>query len=81
MARNSWSSIHNINNCRLWFEKSKFIIHQPDVDNIYLYAKYQYEEKFQFVISKRKTTDLKHLNDSKTFIKYSDDIDDNYKNI
>ena len=33
------------------------------------------------LISKRESTGLKYLNDSKAFIKYSNDMDDIYKNI
>ena len=54
---------------------------QPDIDKIYLYAKDPYEAKYQFLINKRESTGLKHLNDSKAFIKYSNDMDDIYKNI
>ena len=57
------------------------ISHQPDIDKIYLYAKDPYEAKYQLLINKRKSTDLKHLNDSKAFIENSIDLDDIYKNI
>ena len=53
---------------------------QPDIDKIYLYAKDPYEAKYQFLINKRESTELKHLNDSKAFIEYSNDMDDSYKN-
>ena len=33
------------------------------------------------MINKRESTGLKHFNDSKAFIEYSDDIDDIYENI
>ena len=33
------------------------------------------------LINKTKNTGLKHLNDFKAFIEYSNDMDDNYKNI
>ena len=32
---------------------------QPDIDKIYLYAKDPYEAKYQFLIKKRESTDLK----------------------
>ena len=54
---------------------------QPDIDKSYLYGKDWYEAKFQFLINKRKNTALKHFNDSKAFIEYSNDMDDIYKNI
>ena len=48
---------------------------------MYLYAKDPYEVRYQFSINKRESTGLKHLNNSKTFIEYSNDMDDIYKNI
>ena len=46
-----------------------------------LYANDPYEAKYQLLINKRKSTDIKYLNDSKDFTKYSNDMDDIYKNI
>ena len=57
------------------------INHEPDIDKIYLYAKGPYEAKYQFLIDKRDSTGLKYLNDSKSFIEYSNVMDDIYKNI
>ena len=57
------------------------INHEPDIDKIYLYAKDPYEAKYQFIINKWESTGLKHFNDSKAFIEYSNDMDDIYKNI
>ena len=57
------------------------INNQPDIDKIYLYAKDRYEAKYQFSINKRESTRLKHFNDPKAFIRYSDDMQDVYKNI
>ena len=57
------------------------ISHQPDIHKINLSAKNSYESKYQFLINKRKSTVLRHLNDSKVFIENSNDIDDIYKNI
>ena len=54
---------------------------QTDIDKIYSYAKCPYEAKYQFLINKRESTGLKHLNDSKAFIEYSNDMDDIYENI
>ena len=56
------------------------IDNQPDIDKIYLYAKDPYEDKYQFLINKRESTGLKHFNDSKAFIEYSNDMHDVYKN-
>ena len=46
---------------------------------MFLYAKDPYEAKCQLLITKRESTGLKYLNDSKTFIEYSNDMDDIYK--
>ena len=54
---------------------------QPDIEKSYLYAKDPYEAKYQFLINKRESTGLKHFNDSRNFIEYSNDIDGIYKNI
>ena len=54
---------------------------QQDIDKIYLYAKDSYEDKYQYLISKRGSVGLKHFNDSKAFIEYSNDMHDVYKNI
>ena len=53
---------------------------QPNIDKIYLYAKDPYEAKYQFLINKRESTGLKHFNDLKLFIEYSNDMQDVYKN-
>ena len=57
------------------------ICQQPDVDTICLFPKDTYETKYQLSINKGESTGLKHLNDSKAFIEYWNDIDDTYKNI
>ena len=54
---------------------------QPDIDKIYFCTKDPYKAKYQFLINKRESTGLKHLNDSKAFIEYSNYMDDIYKNI
>ena len=54
---------------------------QPNVDKIYLYAKDPYETKYQFLINKWESTGLKHFNDPKAFIEYSNDMQDVYENI
>ena len=48
---------------------------------IYSYAKDPYEIKYHFLINKWESTSLKHLNDSKDFIEYWNDMDDICKNI
>ena len=54
---------------------------QPYIDKIYLYAKDPYEAQYKFLINKRESTGLKHFNDTKAFIEYSNDIQDVYKTI
>ena len=55
------------------------LIHnQQDIDKIYLYAKDPYEDK---LINNRESVGLKHFNYPKTFIEYSNDMRDVYKNI
>ena len=84
LTTNSWSSVLKINGGS-GSEKTNssfnLIGQQPDIDKIYLYAKDSYEAKYQFLINKRECTSLKHFNDSKAFIEYSNDMDDIYKNI
>ena len=57
------------------------INNQPDIDKIYLYAKYPYEAKYHYLINNREKVGLKHYDDSKEFIKYSNGMQDIYKNI
>ena len=57
------------------------INNQQDIDKIYLYAKDPYEDKYQYLINKRESVGLKHFNDPKAFIEYSNDMHDDYKNI
>ena len=57
------------------------ISQQPDSDKIYLYGKDLFETKYQFLINKRESTGLKHFNDSKLFIEYSNNMNDIYKSI
>ena len=57
------------------------INNQPDINKIYLYPKDLYEPKYQFLINKREGIGLKHFNDSKAFIEYSNEMHDVYKNI
>ena len=46
-----------------------------------MYAKDPHEPKYQFLINKRESTGLKHFNDPKAFIEYSNDMRDVYRNI
>ena len=54
---------------------------QPDIDKIYLYAKDPYEAKCQYLINKRGKVALNHFKDPKVFIKYSNGMQNVYKNI
>ena len=45
-----------------------------------MYAKDPYETKYQFLINKRESTGLRHFNDPKAFIEYSNNLKDIYKN-
>ena len=60
---------------------TNLINHEPDIDKNFWYAKDPYEAKYQLLITNRESTGLKFLNDSKTFIEYSNDTDDICKNI
>ena len=57
------------------------IKNQPDIKKVYLHAKDLYEAKYQYLINKRESVGINHFNDPKTFINYSNDIRDIYKNI
>ena len=57
------------------------ISQQPDIGKIYLHAKEPYEAKYQFLINKRESSDLKHFKGSKAFIEYLKYMDNIYKNI
>ena len=55
------------------------INHELDIDKIYLYDKDSYEAKYQLLINKSESTDVKYLNNSKSFNEYSNEMDDIYK--
>ena len=57
------------------------INYQPDIDKIYLYVKDPYKAKYQYLIIKREKLGLDHFDDPKTFIEYSNDMQDAYKDI
>ena len=57
------------------------INNQPGIDEIYLYAKDSYEAKYQYLTNKREKVGLYHFKDPRTFIEYSNDMQDVYKNI
>ena len=51
------------------------------MDKIYLYAKDPYKAKYIYLISKSKKVGLKHYDDHKAFIEYSNGMQDVIKNI
>ena len=53
----------------------------PHIDKIYLYAKDPWEAKYQHLINRSEKVGVDHLNDSKAFMEYSNDMPDVYKNI
>ena len=57
------------------------INNHPDIDKIYLYAKDSYKAKYWNLINKREKVGLKHYDDPKAFLDYSNDMQDVYKNI
>ena len=73
IIKGSWSGTTN------WL--FNLINQQLHIDKMYLCAKDSFEAIYQFLIKKRETASLKHFNDSKSFIEYSNVVDDIYKNI
>ena len=55
------------------------INYETDIDKMFSYAKNPYESKYQLLFNKGESTGLKYLNDSKTFMEYSNDMNDVYK--
>ena len=54
---------------------------QPDIDKIYLYAKDPYEAKYQYLVKICEKVGIDHHNDPRTYIGYSNNMRDVYKNI
>ena len=57
------------------------ISQKSDIDKVYFYAKDLSEPKYEFLIKKCEDAEIKHLNDSNTFIECSSTMDDVYENI
>ena len=57
------------------------INNQLDIDKKYFDVKDPYEVKHQYLFKKREKVSLKDYDDPKVFIKYSNDMDNTYKNI
>ena len=47
------------------------IENQPDIDEIYLYAKDPYEAKYQYLINKRESVGINYFNNPKAVMEYS----------
>ena len=62
-------------------KKSLFNLINQQPCKVYFYAKDLCEAKYQFLINKRESTDLKHFNDSQAPTKYWNELDGIYKNI
>ena len=60
---------------------SNLVSHQSDINKMHLYAKGSYKANLQLLIDNQESAGLKYLNDSKAFIKYTNEMDDIYKNI
>ena len=54
---------------------------QRDIDKIYLLAKDLNEAKYKYVIKNCENAGIKHVNNSKAFIEFSNTMDDIYENI
>ena len=54
---------------------------QKDIDKIYLYTKGLSKPKYKYLIKNRENAGIKHLNDSKAFIEYSNTMNDVYEDI
>ena len=54
---------------------------QPDIGEIYLYAKDPYEAKHQYLVNKREGVGINNFNDPEAFIDHSNHMRDAYKNI
>ena len=52
------------------------INHEPDIEKNYLYAKYPYEAKHQFLIEKREIMGLKYLDELKFSFEFSSNMED-----
>ena len=67
--------------CNTLYTLLNLINEQEDIDKIYLYAKGLSEPKYEYLIRNRENAGIKHVNNSKPFIEYSNTMDDIYENI
>ena len=68
---------HNLN----WPYIPDLINDEPDIDKAYPYAKDPYEVKYQYLINVREQAGLNDYDDPKSFMEYSNDMQDVYINI
>ena len=54
---------------------------QKDIGKIFFYAKDLSEPKYEYLIKNIENTGIKHLDDSKAFLEYSNTMNDVYENI
>ena len=70
--------IHDICSLRFWIRKNKSIIkfnkQSATYYTTYLYQKGPYQAKCQYLIKKREKLGLKHYDDPKAIIEYSNDM-------
>ena len=55
--------------------------HRSYIDKIYTYIKDPFKSKYQFLINRREKVGIENLKNPKSFIDYSQTIDDVYKNL
>ena len=67
--------------CNTLYTLLNLINEQENIDKIYLYAKGLSEPKYEYLIRNRENAGIKHVNNSKPFIEYSNTMDDIYENI
>ena len=58
----------------IWYQLS-------DIDKIYLYVKDPFESKYQLLINGREKEGIEKLKNPKSFIDYSQTVDDAYENL
>ena len=79
MVLYSRSFVHNTNNWCLWIRKNQRIIKSnttpTSIVKSYLYAKDPYKSNYPPLIKKREDAGIKHYNDSKVFMEYSNTMD------
>ena len=67
--------MENVNNRRFCIWKNHYLINKQILIKFISDPKDSYKAKYQLLINKRESTDLKHFNDSKAFIECSNKLD------